>query len=78
MTNATEKREVCDHAWEWYDDPEAYNDGFNCRTVAICRKCHRSKEITKKQSGVAELLSVPLFLCSIVVLIVYIIMLISS
>lgn len=35
----------CEHNWEVYDDPAAYNDGFNCPTVAICSKCGAQQDI---------------------------------
>lgn len=35
----------CEHNWEEYDDPAAYNDGFNCPTVAICSKCGAQQDI---------------------------------
>jgi hypothetical protein len=35
----------CEHEWIEYDDPAAYNDGFNCPSIAICSKCGTEKDI---------------------------------
>ena len=73
-----QKTRVCEHEWEYQDDdPAAYNDGFNCPTVAVCRKCHIRRDLTKRQNSF-EMVSVPILLCSVVVLVVYIIMWITS
>lgn len=42
---------VCEHEWIEYDDPAAYNDGFNCPTVAICSKCGAQEDIRHKYAG---------------------------
>ena len=41
----------CEHNWEEYDDPAAYNDGFNCPVVAICSKCGAQQDIRHKYAG---------------------------
>jgi hypothetical protein len=46
---------VCKHKWIEYDDPAAYNDGYNCPTVAICNKCGAQKDIRYKYAGVNKL-----------------------
>jgi len=35
----------CEHVWEEVDDPDAYNDGFNCPVAEICTKCFARKPI---------------------------------
>jgi hypothetical protein len=35
----------CEHNWEVYDDPAAYNDGLNCPAVTICSKCGAQQDI---------------------------------
>src|SRR5262245_16568841 len=46
---------VCEHEWIEYDDPAAYNDGFNCPTVAICNKCGTQQDIRHKYVGTDKL-----------------------
>lgn len=46
---------VCEHEWIEYDDPAAYNDGFNCPTVAICNKCGAQQDIRHKYAGTDKL-----------------------
>jgi hypothetical protein len=45
----------CEHEWEEYDDPAAYNDGYNCPTVAICKKCGAQEDIRHKYAGTNNL-----------------------
>jgi hypothetical protein len=35
----------CEHVWEEVDDPDAYNDGFNCPVAEICTKCYARRPI---------------------------------
>jgi len=46
---------VCEHEWEEYDDPAAYNDGFNCPVVAICKHCGAEEDIRHKYKGANSL-----------------------
>ena len=46
---------VCEHEWDEYDDPAAYNDGFNCPSVAICNKCSAQQDIRHKYAGTNKL-----------------------
>jgi hypothetical protein len=77
---------ICEHEWEEYDDPAAYNDGFNAPVVAICRKCGAWQDIRHKYVGSNKiewyktLLFIPVFLFIILylVLIAPIIMVISA
>lgn len=43
----------CEHEWEEYDDPAAYNDGFNCPSIEICTRCNAQRHIVydKKNSN---------------------------
>src|SRR5512138_311913 len=77
---------VCEHEWIEYDDPDAYNDGLNCPTVAICNKCGAEQDIRYKYAGTNQLkwqeslVMFPLFLVTIFYLITIapIIMIISG
>jgi hypothetical protein len=39
---------LCEHVWEEYDDQAAYNDGFNCSVVEICKICGARVDIRHK------------------------------
>lgn len=45
----------CVHEWVEYDDQAAYNDGYNCPTVAICNRCGVRKDIRYKYSEINKL-----------------------
>ena len=42
---------VCEHEWIKYDDPDAYNDGFNSPSVVICNRCGAQKDISNGTNG---------------------------
>jgi len=77
---------ICDHEWEEYDDPAAYNDGLNSPGTAICRKCGAEQDIrqqyadSNKTEWYKTLLFIPVFLLFIVymVMIAPILLLIDS
>lgn len=42
---------ACQHEWEEYDDPAAYNDGLNTTGVAICRHCGAQRDFRNQSNG---------------------------